>query len=54
MFRIPQVPLKRGNSRTYPLKERLAVQPRPTSNTVWSTALGLHLDSINEEEEQER
>ena len=47
--------LSRGTNRRTgpifpPIKRRYIVSPKRHKQTVWSTALGLHLDSIKEED----
>ena len=35
-----------------PIRKKSSVYPRHSTHTVWSTALGLHMDSIAEEEQE--
>ena len=35
----------------YPMRKKSAVHPKHSAHTVWSTALGLHIDNIAEEEQ---
>ena len=47
--RIPRRRRRRTAPIFPPVKRRYIISPKRPKQTIWSTALGLHLDSIEEE-----